>query len=282
MTVQDYAKKYSGKVDERFKAEAKSEGAVNHDYDFVGAKTVKVYNVGVSGMNDYGRSGANRYGNVDDLDVTSQEMTMKKDRSFTFAIDKMDEDETAGALNAGKALARQIKEVVIPEVDTYRFSEILKNAGTEKVQASLTKTNIYDEITAATEVQEENEVPLAGREINVTPATFKLMKQSPDIVLDTEIGQEMRARGVVAMVDDMPVVRVPASRLGANVHFIVTHSMAAPSPVKLAEYKIHTDAPGISGSLVEGRVYYDCFVLNNKKKAIYACVKTATVNNIVE
>ena len=39
--------------------------------------------------------------------------------------------------------------------------------------------------------------------------------------------------------------------------------------MNLAEYKIHTDAPGISGSLVEGRVYYDAFVLDNKKDAIY-------------
>ena len=40
-------------------------------------------------------------------------------------------------------------------------------------------------------------------------------------------------------------------------------------PVKLAEYKIHLDPPFLSGSLVEGRIYYDCFVLENKAKAIY-------------
>ena len=28
-------------------------------------------------------------------------------------------------------------------------------------------------------------------------------------------------------------------------------------------------SPGISGSLVEGRVCYDAFILENKKKAIY-------------
>ncbi|MEG1495269.1 MAG: hypothetical protein RR406_03115 [Bacilli bacterium] len=280
MAVTDYAKKYSGAVDEKFKAEAKSEGAINKDFDFVGAKTVVVYNVSTSKMNDYKRTGNSRYGEVEDLNVGSQEMTMTKDRSFSFAIDKMDEDETGGALNAGKALARQIKEVIIPEVDAYRFNNILSGAGNEKVVASLTKTNIYDEITAGTEAQEEAEVPLVGRYLYVTPATYKLMKQSTDIILDTEIGQEMRVKGIVAMVDDMPVVRVPANRLGANVHFIITHSMAATSPVKLAEYKTHTDVPGISGELCEGRVYYDCFVLENKADAIYACVKTATVKEV--
>ena len=44
-----------------------------------------------------------------------------------------------------------------------------------------------------------------------------------------------------------------------------------PAPVKLTEYKIHTDAPGISGWLVEGRIRYDAFVLDQKKPAIGVC-----------
>lgn len=35
------------------------------------------------------------------------------------------------------------------------------------------------------------------------------------------------------------------------------------------EYKIHIDPPGLSGNLVEGRVCYDAFVLENKKNGIY-------------
>ena len=50
--------------------------------------------------------------------------------------------------------------------------------------------------------------------------------------------------------------------------------MATTSPVKLSEYKIHDNPPGINGWLVEGRVYYDAFVLENKKSAIYV-FKTA-------
>jgi hypothetical protein len=40
------------------------------------------------------------------------------------------------------------------------------------------------------------------------------------------------------------------------------------SPKKLAEYKEHLDPPGVSGVLVEGRVYYDAFVTERKKVAI--------------
>ena len=271
MAVIDYAVKYNNVVDERFKTEAKSEGFVNKEFDFVGAKTVKVYNVSTSKMNDYSRTGGmSRYGTPEDLNAGTQEMTMTQDRSFTFVIDKMDEDETMGALEAGKALARQLREVVVPEIDAYRFEKIGANAG-EKATVALTAENIYDEILKATSHMEEKEVPLAGRQLAVTPAVYSMLKKSKEVVMETEIGQEMRAKGIVAMIDDVPVVRVPKSRLKAD--FIMTHSMACPSPVKLAEYKIHTDVPGVSGKLVEGRVYYDCFVLENKKDIIYVCNK---------
>ena len=39
----EYAAKYSGKVDERFKLAAKTAGAVNNDYEFTGVDTVKEF-----------------------------------------------------------------------------------------------------------------------------------------------------------------------------------------------------------------------------------------------
>lgn len=48
--------------------------------------------------------------------ATTEDFTLNKDRSFTFAIDKLDTDETAQELQAATALERQIREVVIPEV----------------------------------------------------------------------------------------------------------------------------------------------------------------------
>ena len=64
-------------------------------------------------------------------------------------------------------------------------------------------------------------------------------------------------------------MKVPAARLPENFGFLLAHPSATVAPVKLDEYKIHQDPPGISGSLVEGRICYDAFVLENKKKALY-------------
>lgn len=269
MAITNYAVKYSGAVDEKFAAESKSDLCVNKDYDFVGAKTVKVYDIATSAMNDYSRTGTARYGSVEDLNVTEQEMTMTRDRSFTFAIDKMDEDETAGALNAGKALARQLREVVIPEVDAYRYAKLATAAGTKATPAALTADNIYAAVTKGTETLDDANVPVIGRYIVVSPATYNLIKKAKDFILDTEIAQEMKIKGVVAEIDGMQVIKVPSSALPEKAGFIIGHALACTSPIKLAEYKINDEPQGISGNLVEGRIYYDAFVLKNKAKAIY-------------
>ena len=268
MGVINYADKYSNILDEKFKVESKSDIAVNQDYDFVGAKTVKIQSVNTVELSNYTRSGSNRYGTPNELDNAIQEMTMSQDKSFTFTIDKMNEDETNGALNAGKALNRQIRARVIPAVDAYRFGVMANNAG-HKETLTLSASNVYGAIVDATSYLDDREVPMDGRILVVTSATYGLMKKSKDIVMETEVGMDMKVKGVIGSLDGMTIVKVPSNRLPEGFQFLITHRIATTAPVKLAAYKIHTDAPGISGSLVEGRVYYDAFVLDNKKDAIY-------------
>ena len=266
--------KFSPLVDEKFTAESKTSLVTNKDYDFVGAHTIKIYSVGTATMNDYGRNtaGTSRYGTVNDLSNTLQEVSMEKDRSFTFAIDKMDEDETLGALNAGSALARQLREVVIPEVDTYTYAKIAAGAGTT-VEETLTNTNTYDSIAKATETLDENMAPVEGRVAIMTPATYTLLKSDPKAVLETETGQDMRIRGVVSNMDGVMIQKVPSTFLPEDTNYILTHRIATTQAIKLAEYKINTDPQGISGTLVEGRIYYTAFVRTNKAKAIYVSNK---------
>lgn len=79
----------------------------------------------------------------------------------------------------------------------------------------------------------------------------------------------MAIRSVVAIIDGLTVIKVPASRVPSNFGFLVAHPSATVAPQKLAEFKIHPTPTFISGALVEGRIVYDAFVLDNKKKALY-------------
>lgn len=192
-----------------------------------------------------------------------------KDRSFTFAIDKLDTDETAQQLAGASALARQNREVVIPEVDSYTYGVMAANAGHKPAAISLSAETIFGEITKASLALDDAEVPETGRVLLVTPTVYTMMKQSPDITLDSDVGQEMRLRGVISVLDGASVVKVPAVRLPENFGFMLAHPSATVAPTKLEDFRIHQDPPGISGALVEGRIVYGAFVLDNKAKAIY-------------
>lgn len=267
--------KFESYVDEVFTSDSKKSLLTNNDFDWTGAHTVKVYKISTGKMNDYDRAGTgtgasgSRYGNVESLDATTEEFTLKKDRSFTFAIDKLDTDETAQQLQGATALSRQQRSVVIPEIDSYTYRVMAAGAGHKPTAKELTIDNIYDEITAGTEALDDEEVPETSRVLVVTPSVYRLMKKCKDIILETEVGADMRLKGVIGNLDGMAVVKIPASRLPENFGFMIAHPCATVAPTKLEDYKIHQDAPGISGSLVEGRICYDAFVLENKTKAIY-------------
>lgn len=271
----DLVTKFQPYVDEMFTTESKKSLLTNQDFNWSGAHTVKVYKVSTATMTDYDRAGTgtgrtgSRYGAIQSLNATTEEMTLKKDRSFTFAIDKMDADETAQQLAGASALARQQREVIIPEVDSYVYGVMTTNAGNKPAAKAMTADIIYDEIIAGSEALDNAEVPETNRVLVVTPAIYKLMKQSPDITLETDIGQDMRLRGVIGNLDGLTVIKVPASRLPEDFGFMIAHPSATVAPTKLEDYKVHSDPPGISGDLVEGRIVYDAFVLDNKAKAIY-------------
>lgn len=266
-------------VDEVFAAESKKSLLTNEDFSWDGANVVKVYRVSTAAMNDYGRQGAtgeswSRYGEVEDLNATTQAMSLACDRSFTFAIDKLDEDETKRAVQAATALARQLREVVIPEVDTHVYGKMCEGAGQKPAAKALTKENIYEEIIGGNNALDNAEVPECGRVLLVTPDVYLLLKKNRDIVLESDVGNEMRLKGVIAILDGAAVIKAPAGRLPAKFGFLLAHPCATVAPTKLEDYKIHQDPPGISGSLVEGRVNYDAFVLENKKNALYYQAKT--------
>ena len=261
-------------TDEIFTTESKKSLLTNQDFSWTGAHSIKVYKIGTSEMQDYSRNPVpgftgSRYGTIKDLDAATEEFTLKNDRSFTFAIDKLDNDETAQQLAAASALARQVREKVVPEVDSYTYGVMCSGAGHKPDAVKLDATNIFDEILKANNALDNAEVPETGRILVVTPDVYTIMKRSGDIIMETDIAEDMRLKGVIAMIDGAKVVKVPAVRLPENFGFMLSHPCATVAPTKLEDYKVHEDPPGISGSLVEGRICYDAFLLDNKVKAIY-------------
>ncbi|MDD3894918.1 MAG: N4-gp56 family major capsid protein [Syntrophomonadaceae bacterium] len=267
----NYAEKYSSVVDEAFALLSLTDRAVNKDYDFTGVRTVHVYSLPTAAMNDYTATGTNRYGTPGELQDTVQDLVLSRMRAFTFTIDKTNAMDTPeGVRDAGKALARQIREVVIPEIDIYRIATIVTGAGTDATPAAITSSNAYDKFLDGQNALIENKVPMPGRLSYVSPNFYKSIKLDPSFIKASDLAQATLINGQLGAVDGVPIIPVPTAYLPTNVEFVIAHPVATTSPIKLAEYKIHIDPPGIAGALVEGLVYYDAFVLNNKAKAIYS------------
>lgn len=266
------ASKYSSKVDERFKLKSLTEAAVNRDYDWTGVDTIYVYNIDTVAMNDYTKTGKDRYGTASELGNAKQSMVLSKDRSFTFTIDRANKLNTQMTMDAGKALARQIDEVIVPEIDAYRLAVMAATAtaagNTTGTAAVITASNAYIKFLAAQEKLDDKKVPVSGRLCFVKPSFYNFLKLDSSFIKASDIAQKMLINGQVGEVDGVKIIKVPSPYFPANTDFILTHPIATVAAEKLEDYKTHDNPPGINGWLVEGREIYDAFVLNNKKDAI--------------
>lgn len=272
------ADKYSAKVAERFAHKAYSAGIASNAYDFDGVKSIKVYSIDTVELGNYARSGSNRYGTPTDLTDSYQVMTMVPDKAFTYIIDKGNDKEQLNIKKANRALARQIDERINPYLDKYNFKKWVAGAGQVITTANApTATTALGLIQDATELLDEMACPDSGRTLVVTHNFFKLLKQNPNFVYTDKLAQDSMVRGKVGEIDGMAIRKVPNKYMPTDVYALVVHSSALLAPMKLKEYKIHTDPPGINGNLTEGRIIHDAFVLDAKADAIVAICKASVL-----
>ena len=274
MSEINYAEKYSNEIDERFTLASVTDKAVNKNFDFNGVNKVFVYSVNTAEVNDYSMSGTDRYGTPTELGNRVQELELTQDKAFTFTIDRRNNDDTMMTMHAGRCLQRQIDEVIIPMMDKYRLEKLVENA--TQIHASnlygmstcVAGHSIYFTILKMGAKMTNKKVPTNGRIIFMTPEAYMDLKCSREYRGSADTAASIAQTGNASMVDGMEIQVVPSDYLPENTLFLITHPCAMCSPVKLAEYNVHENPPGISGWLVEGRTYYDAFVLDNKKDAI--------------
>ena len=82
------AGKYAKELAQAFTQKSFVDGIACKDYEFTGVKNLKVYTAISQELNDYKRSGTNRYGEPKEAQDTVQDMIVEKDRSFSITVDK--------------------------------------------------------------------------------------------------------------------------------------------------------------------------------------------------
>ncbi len=271
------ATKYAPRINQTFTAKSLLKGRLSNEYSFIGARTVRIYTIKPVPMNSYNRSAsANRYGTPTEVGDNVQELTMRKEDSFSATIDKTNEKDRPINMS-GKFMAVQMNEEVIPNYDRYCFNELAHQAGMiVGNSAAISASNVIARLSAGRK-------HLIDHRANLRECTLWVGTEMFNALIDTDqfknlekIGSKAIAQGQVGEIFGSPVVEVPADLLPANVNFIWSHKRSATAPAKIWDNKVHVDPPGISGHLCEGLFYYDLFVLAAKADGVYVDVTTGS------
>lgn len=280
----NFATKASPKVAEAFYKESLTEGIFSQDYDWTGVATVRIYSVDDLPMQDYDwdATTGSRFGTLTELGDTVQELTVNQDKSFNGAIDKRNNTSELMIKAAGKVMARQTRNVIIPMVDKYRLAAIAAGngvtgfggagGGTIKYNVSLTKSNILETIMTHNADMSNLLVPKKNRVLFIKESEVIKCKLADQIVGTgatlQEVAKNIVVNGEIGSVDGLHVVPVPDSYMPQGVLYEIVAKGVAVSPKKIETMRILQDHPDIDGHVVQGRLLYDCFVLAKKANGV--------------
>lgn len=276
--AQNMATKYSPKVSERLHSTSIVKDVTNKNYDWVGVETIKVYSISNMTMNDYTRSSDNRYGSPDEIATTLQTFTLAQDRSFTGTIDRLNSDQSMKVTKAGSVLARQVREVIVPEVNAYVLQTIVtagEAASRDDIasDAATTASNAWTDFLLLQADISDNLGKQNGRVAVMTASYYNFLKQG-GFVLDSDSAYRDRKSGNLGTVDGCKVVIHTSAEMPANTNLIITHADVCIFADVLTDYVTTVNPKGINGTLIEGRHSYDAFVDVNKVNQV-AIHKTA-------
>ena len=293
------ATKYSPKIVSKFYQDSVILGKTSKKYDWDGVESIKVWTIKTYAPNNYrkpvtsgdGLNPANpanpssdagsylgRYGVTYEVEDTIQTMTLTQDKSVSLAVDKGNNTEQMLIKNAGVVVQHELREQFIPMFDKYCLAKWATEAGTTTVQASITKSNIVEEIsnhiTALTNAYTNTD----GAYCYVGATNFAKLVLSPEFLHLYKLGNDALEKGVIGAVRGLKIVEIPDDYLPEGVNFMTVKADCVLAPTKFKDIKIHQDAPGLSGALMEIRWLYDAFVLNTKNKGVIVCATSAPSN----
>jgi len=290
-----YAKAYTDKLDEIFKAEAKtaileaSEGM--YKFNAENAQEILLQKLSVNGLGTYSRSTGYVAG---DATVTWETHTFGQDRGRKFVLDTMDSKEAK--LTVARLMSEIMRTQIIPEIDAYRIHQIC-NLCSIDANADLTVDTVVNAIDEGIEVLDDAEVPEEGRVMYVSNEVYNLMKNSGEfyqtrVTHDNTVAKINRK---ISMLDDIPIIRMPKARFyqeftfydgttggqtaggfvpasGAEqLNFMILHPQHIIGVVrhmdpKLIDPKFNTDS---DGWVFAARLYHDLFIPENKRDGVY-------------
>lgn len=170
-------KQYTSLLDEVYKQAALTsvlDGASDLAKQGANANELVIPKMSMDGLASYSRNGGYVGG---DVTMTNETVACNFDRGRMFSIDNLDNAETAG-IAYGRLSAEFIRTKVVPELDAFRFATYAAVAGISTAAGAVLSTGdaVVSAIRAAVNKLNEDEVPLEGRYLFITPTLYGLIQ----------------------------------------------------------------------------------------------------------
>lgn len=193
-------KKYIDNLDEVYKL-ASTTSKLDGDSTLVqmgaNANEIVIPKISMDGLADYDRNGGYKDGSVN---LTNETVKFNYDRGRRFAVDAMDNEETAG-LAFGKLSSEFIRTKVVPEMDAFRFATYAGKDGISTATGTLADgVAVMNALAAAVSKMDEDEVAQENRHLFITPTHLNAVES-----LDTYKSKEL-LKGFAS------ITKVPQSR----------------------------------------------------------------------
>lgn len=271
------AEKYEKKIAEKFTRSSFVAPNVSDNYNFEGARTISIYTPQTVGVNDYVREGLNRFGAPSEMQDEVQTLTLSQDKGFSITIDKGNNSDQMMIKNAGRMLSLQIAERVVPFMDQYALDAFARQAGIIKGVSAPGKQTIVQLIFDGAQALDNALVPDDERILYLPATYYNMLRLSSEFQGVDALAERALEKGCVGMIADMKCIKVPDRYFPAGVYFIITYKKSVIFPRKIKTARILTDVQGIDGAVLEGRNYFDAFVIGAKADGVYVAAAADSV-----
>jgi len=274
--AQNYSAAHLKVVDERVVLESLTASRFSNDIriEFNGKNSITIYNVNTVALVDYNRSElvGSRFGALTEVGTGTQTLTLSQDKAFNAAIDRGNYEDSQMVTEAASFVKRETREVIVPSFDVYNLGILTSNAISNSRGilggTAVSNTTIYSLILAQNAALDELKYPAAGRTLWITPTNYNLLKRDPEFMKASDTAVADLKKGIVGEVDGLTIVKVPASMLVTNFEFMITCKGVAVPIQKFNMIRTLDDDSNIDGWLVQGRFYFDFFILGQKATGI--------------
>ncbi len=286
----EYAKVFQKELDKQI-IEGSTSGWMEENASQViynGGCEIKIPKIALKGLGTYDRTDGYT---TDPITYTYETRVLSMDRGKRLRIDALDVDEAGFGLAAANVAAEFQRVKVIPEIDSYRYSTLSKNAKITKVYTPDKKTVLSTLLGQLGEVREvtggEGELVIA-----MSRPVYDMIMLSSEVTHSLDVGSfnQGEIEFNVKTINGVSIIPVPSARMKTAYTFDPADGFSADSSAKQINWLICPRTAPIAISKTDNlkiiapeqnqfadawdidyRKYHDIFIPDNKKAAIALC-----------